>query len=694
MMPKDYESRELTVLGATSAPRIEMFNGREHLVVPVVALMEGVIHAVNARTPEFVPAARLAAAAHTWNGRPLVVQHPVRYGSQISANDPRVLEQYQCGTIFQSRMTGSKLTMDAWVDPQRLEALGQQALLQRLRAGDAVEVSVGAFTRTLPKTGTFNGRAYQSEWQDTTGDHLALLPDSRGACNTDMGCGVRAAEAYSMAEDEPKAMTRDDDGEWRAAGDTDGHPFHGNQYTDGGGGSGGKLNSEEKTSLRSGGKPVSASVKIGTRVRIDNPEDKTSHQRIATVTAKEKGGIVTVTFGNPTSDTRGRHGSGGFLGPGGRTESLHYSYLRHAAAADGASTETSSLRERVKALLGFRADDDTPGQAASEEAAELIAYRTMRGLLDQLNASWEEASGLVDDLISDEEVNPTVTQQDEEAETEVEHARMDALQVLLGAMNAACWNVQTLVSKCQMPKLPEPSDPRYAEELKAARGARNSAEDRKTIQSSHDAAHTIHDHAMALGADCTGDTMKTLSTQPCGCHKETTTMADEKKARITALMNHDHNPLKDQKALEAASDDALKALEAHCETAATLKAAAATLKAAAEKTDAEKQADEDKAAKDKADALKAASTARTEAEVEADYLKTAPASIRSLVEKTRRADAARKAELVDSLKAAQAAYSEAELKTLELDTLEKLAVLAKVEPAARATDVFTIGATF
>src|SRR5262252_5208585 len=83
------ETRQLHVLGATGQFRIETLDGREHLVVPVVALKEGVIHAVNAATPEFVPMSALAVAPQGWNGRPLVLGHPSRNGIKISANDPK-----------------------------------------------------------------------------------------------------------------------------------------------------------------------------------------------------------------------------------------------------------------------------------------------------------------------------------------------------------------------------------------------------------------------------------------------------------------------------------------------------------------------------------------------------------------------------------------------------------------------------
>lgn len=193
--------RTLHLRGATGKVRTEMLDGREHLVVPVVALMEGVIHAVNADVPEFVPGSRLAAAASSWNGRPLVVRHPVRNGRQCSANDPEILGKHAFGTIFNSRMNGKRLGMEAWIDPKRLEALGEKTMLADLRAGKPIEVSVGAAVRTLAKTGSYNGKAYKAEWGEISGDHLAFLPGGRGACSIEMGCGAHRAASYRMCEE-------------------------------------------------------------------------------------------------------------------------------------------------------------------------------------------------------------------------------------------------------------------------------------------------------------------------------------------------------------------------------------------------------------------------------------------------------------------------------------------------------------
>jgi len=178
-----------------------MFEGREHLVVPVIALMEGVIHAVNAENPEYVPARALGVAPQSWNGRPLMLGHPSRNGVQISANDARVLESQSFGRVFNTRFDGRRLLMDAYIDPAKTEQIGGSEMLRRLRNNELCEVSVGAFVTTDPQPGEYNGKKYKAVWNSISPDHLAFLPQGRGACSAEMGCGAnRAAAAFITAE--------------------------------------------------------------------------------------------------------------------------------------------------------------------------------------------------------------------------------------------------------------------------------------------------------------------------------------------------------------------------------------------------------------------------------------------------------------------------------------------------------------
>lgn len=181
--------------------RTAMFREREHVVVPVIALMEGVVHAVNAQSPEFVPASELAKSANGWNGEPVMFNHPERDGQKVTANSPETLEQSQLGQVFNTRMDGTRLRMEAWVDSSRADVVGEQAqaLLATLTSGGVVEVSVGAFITAVKASGSHKGKSYQAVWRDIVPDHLALLPaGTTGACSTASGCGAGTPRANSV----------------------------------------------------------------------------------------------------------------------------------------------------------------------------------------------------------------------------------------------------------------------------------------------------------------------------------------------------------------------------------------------------------------------------------------------------------------------------------------------------------------
>lgn len=198
------ETRFLNLTNATTGQiRTATYQGREHLVVPVVALMEGVIFPVNAAHPELVLASEFSAAPQGWNGRPLFLNHPAANGVQISGNSPKVLES-AIGQVFNARISGKRLLMEAWIDTAKARSLGAtgESLVARAAAGKPVEVSVGVFVVTEAKIGDYNGKQYKAIWHDVVPDHLALLPDGvLGACSYEMGCGIRAAMSNRIVGD-------------------------------------------------------------------------------------------------------------------------------------------------------------------------------------------------------------------------------------------------------------------------------------------------------------------------------------------------------------------------------------------------------------------------------------------------------------------------------------------------------------
>jgi hypothetical protein len=177
----------------TDAIRTESWNGREYTVVPVVAIVEGVLQGANAKTPELATAKEFGKFPKTWDGRPVVMNHPQLKGVFVSAAIPEVLEDFGLGMIFNSKIEDKKLKCEAWLDHARIEELGGESLstLERIRNGEVVDVSVGAFLDVISRPGTFEGKAYGGVWQNVVPDHLAFLSAGvPGACSVSDGCGV------------------------------------------------------------------------------------------------------------------------------------------------------------------------------------------------------------------------------------------------------------------------------------------------------------------------------------------------------------------------------------------------------------------------------------------------------------------------------------------------------------------------
>lgn len=204
------KARDVHLRGALGAVRQEKWHGRETLIIPVVALMDGVIHAVNAETPERVPLDLLERAATSWNNRPLTLGHPFLNGAAVSANDPKVLETQSFGSIFNSRVSGTKLLMDAYVDVEKAEQVGGKEFLQSLQAGKMCEVSVGAAVKVRQEDGEHNGKKFSAIWLEAAGDHLAFLPRGRGACSIEMGCGAHRSAMHLVTAEAISVVTAAD----------------------------------------------------------------------------------------------------------------------------------------------------------------------------------------------------------------------------------------------------------------------------------------------------------------------------------------------------------------------------------------------------------------------------------------------------------------------------------------------------
>lgn len=189
-----------TMLSVQATPdvaniRTAEFRGDEHTVIPVVALVEGVLWAANAPRPELALAEEFGRFPAGWDGSPVVFDHPKDAdGVPVSANSPEVLETNAFGQMFNTVLDGTKLKSEIWINQSLVANLSEeaQATVAKLMKGDTIiEVSTGLFLLSEMSTGEFDGEHFEAIWRNVVPDHLAVLPEGvPGACSIADGCGA------------------------------------------------------------------------------------------------------------------------------------------------------------------------------------------------------------------------------------------------------------------------------------------------------------------------------------------------------------------------------------------------------------------------------------------------------------------------------------------------------------------------
>lgn len=171
--------------------RFEQHQGKNHLVVPVIMMVEGVHN--GSHGPLLHLAEDLGRYPGAWNGMPVTIDHPEEEGQNVSANSPELIDNGVVGRVYNTRMEDGKLKAEAWLDEEKLQELSVVAY-EYIKQGHPLEVSVGVFTDEETATGDWNGEKYESIARNHRPDHLALLPEGEGACSWADGCGIRTNE--------------------------------------------------------------------------------------------------------------------------------------------------------------------------------------------------------------------------------------------------------------------------------------------------------------------------------------------------------------------------------------------------------------------------------------------------------------------------------------------------------------------
>lgn len=190
---------QLIVNYNVNAVRHAMLEGREHLVVPMVMLTEGV-HA-GSNGPLFYPGDELSKSVQVWNHKPIVVYHPQMNGQGISACDPIVINSSKVGIILNTKWDRNKkkLRAEAWLEKGRLSIVDDR-VLDHLEKKQMMEVSTGLYTENEEKEGAHLGKKYVAIAKNYRPDHLALLPDMKGACSIEDGAGLLQLNAADQSK--------------------------------------------------------------------------------------------------------------------------------------------------------------------------------------------------------------------------------------------------------------------------------------------------------------------------------------------------------------------------------------------------------------------------------------------------------------------------------------------------------------
>jgi hypothetical protein len=152
----------------------------------MVMIVEGVLNGSGGAV--YYPANELRDSTVLWNGKPVVVYHPDQYGESWTGL-PEVYNKSKVGTIFNTVFENRSLKAEAWIDVERVQEVDDR-VYQALMLRQPMEVSTGLLIGNDRTGGCFNGKNYDQTARGLVPDHLAILPDIKGACSLKDGCGL------------------------------------------------------------------------------------------------------------------------------------------------------------------------------------------------------------------------------------------------------------------------------------------------------------------------------------------------------------------------------------------------------------------------------------------------------------------------------------------------------------------------
>lgn len=193
---KKNQATQVTFNLSGAKMRREELLGEEHLVIPTVSIVEGVLNGTAG--PLLYPREELALDPSSWDHMPVVLFHPEKNGRGMSARDADVLNNQGIGILLNSEYKHPKLKHEVWLNAARLEQKAPE-VLAALEKGEPVEVSTGLYTdnELCENEETFGGKPYYAIARNHRPDHLAVLPGQVGACSVKDGAGLLRNSSFT-----------------------------------------------------------------------------------------------------------------------------------------------------------------------------------------------------------------------------------------------------------------------------------------------------------------------------------------------------------------------------------------------------------------------------------------------------------------------------------------------------------------
>lgn len=163
------------------APTQVTDNGDHYLIrdVPFVTNME--------LSGGYVPERSIKETATAWQGVPATLNHPRNNaGKPVPA---RAKPETHIGEIVDSWYDGEYVRANLRLDKDRLQQAGATAIEDALETGEQIHVSSQYVPNELP-AGEYDGQQRDNVEAIAKPDSVAILPNKRGKCDIQDGCGI------------------------------------------------------------------------------------------------------------------------------------------------------------------------------------------------------------------------------------------------------------------------------------------------------------------------------------------------------------------------------------------------------------------------------------------------------------------------------------------------------------------------